>query len=89
MIWHNKENGFDHIDTLSKQRTPFLFVISFDTEKIFAQPLNDLDEDIHYKLEDWRNYPLEKCTKTFTISKFTVDFSNYKKAIDEVIEEIP
>ncbi len=88
MIWHNKENGFDHIDTLSKQRTPFLFVISFDTKKIFAQPLNDLDGDIYYKLEDWRNYPVEKCTKPFTFSKFPVDFNTYKKALDEVLEEI-
>jgi para-aminobenzoate synthetase component 1 len=88
MIWHNKENGFDHIDTLSKQRTPFLFVISFDTEKIFAQPLNDLDDDIFYKLEDWRNYPVEKCTKDSTFSKFPVDFDTYKKALDKVLEEI-
>lgn len=88
MVWLNKESGFEQINKLSKTRTPFLFVISFDTEKIFAQPLNDLDDDIYYKLEDWRNYPVEKCTKTFTFSKFPVDFNTYKKALDEVLEEI-
>lgn len=88
MTWLNKENGFEQINTLSKQRTPFLFIISFDGEKIFAQPLDALDNDIFYKLEDWRNYPVEKCTKAFTFSKSPVDFGTYKKALDEVLEEI-
>jgi len=88
MIWYNKEKGFDHINTLSKQGTPFLFIISFDKEKIFAQPLDALDNDIFYKLEEWRNYPVEKCTKAFTFSKSPVDFGTYKKALDEVLEEI-
>jgi len=88
MIWYNKENGFDHINTLSKQGIPFLFIISFDKKKIFVQALDDLDDDILYKLEDWRNYPVEKCTKSFTFSKSPVDFGTYKKALDEVLEEI-
>ena len=88
MIWYNKENGFDHINTLSKERTPFLFIISFDCEKIFAQPLDALDDDILYKLEDWRNYSVEKCTKPFTFSKSPVDFKTYKRSLDEVLEEI-
>ena len=88
MIWYDEETGFEQINTLSKQRTPFLFIISFDKEKIFAQPLDDLDNDIFYKLEEWRNYPVEKCTKPFTFSKSPVDFNTYKKALDEVLEEI-
>jgi len=88
MIWYNKETGFEQLNTLSKQHTPFLFIISFDKEKIFAQPLDDLDDDIFYKLEEWRNYPVEKCTKSFTFSKSPVDFGTYKKALDEVLEEI-
>jgi para-aminobenzoate synthetase component 1 len=88
MIWLNKENGFEQINTLAKQRTPFLFITSFEQDKIFAQPLDTLDDDIFYKLEDWRNYPLKKRTKEFTFSKFPVDFSTYKKALNEVLEEI-
>ena len=87
-MWLKKENGFKTINTLAKQRTPFLFISSFDGEKIFAQPLDDLDDDIFYKLEDWRNYPVKKRTKDFTFSKSPVDFSTYKKALDEVLEEI-
>lgn len=88
MIWMNKESGFEQINKLSKTRTPFLFITSFDTEKIFAQSLETLDTDIFYKLEDWRNYPVEKRTQNFTFSKFPIDFSTYKKAMDEVLEEI-
>jgi len=88
MTWLNKDNGFEQINTLSKQRTPFLFIISFDGKKIFAKPLDDLDDDIFYKLEDWRNYPVQKRTKAFTFSKFPVDFITYKKTLDRVLEEI-
>lgn len=88
MTWLNKENGFEQINTLSKKRTPFLFIISFDGEKIFAEPLEELDEDIFYKLEDWRNYPVKKRTKDFTFSKSPVAYDTYKKAFDEVLEEI-
>jgi len=88
MIWYDKETGFEQINTLAEQCTPFLFIISFDKKKIFAQPLDDLDDDIFYKLEEWRNYPVENCTKRFTFSKSPVDFETYKKALDEVLEEI-
>lgn len=88
MTWLSKENGFEQINTLAKQRTPFLFITSFDGEKIFAQPLDDLDDDIFYKLEDWRNYPVKKRTKDFTASKSPVEFNTYKKALDNVLEEI-
>ncbi len=88
MTWLSKENGFEQINTLAKQRTPFLFISSFDGEKIFARPLDNLDDDIFYKLEDWRNYPVKKRTKDFTFSKSPVDFNTYQEALNEVLEEI-
>ncbi len=88
MLWLSKEEGFEQINKLSKARTPFLFITSFEQDKIFAQPLEQLDDDILYKLEDWRNYPVKKRTKDFTFSKSPVDFITYKKALDEVLEEI-
>ena len=88
MNWLNKENGFKQITKLAQNRTPFLFITSFNGEKIFVQALDNLDDDIFYKLEEWRNYPVEKRTKDFTFSKFPVDFSTYTKAMNEVLEEI-
>jgi len=79
---------YESIDTLGKNRTPFLFIISYEQNKIFAQPLDDLDADIFYKLEDWRNYPVTKRTKAFTFSTSPVDFPVYKKALDKILEEI-
>ncbi|MCO4844895.1 MAG: aminodeoxychorismate synthase component I [Sulfurovum sp.] len=88
MQWLDKKEGFEEIDKLSRARTPFLFISSFDGEKIFAKPLDDLDDDIFYKLEDWRNYPVKKRTEAFTFSKSPVDFNTYKKVLGEVLEEI-
>ena len=62
-MWLTKEEGFAQIDELGQARTPFLFIISYDQNKIFAKPLDDLDSDICYKLEEWRNYPVKKRIK--------------------------
>jgi para-aminobenzoate synthetase component 1 len=88
MNWLNKEEGFEYINLLGQNHTPFLFIISYDKTKIFAQALDDLDEDIFYKLEDWRNYPVKKREKDFTFSKSPVNFSQYEKAFKQILEEI-
>jgi len=88
MPWFNKEKGYEKINLLGKQDTPFLFIISYDQNKIFAQALDNLDPDIFYKLEASRNYPVQKRDKDFTFSKNPVDFFTYKKALDKVLEEI-
>jgi para-aminobenzoate synthetase component 1 len=88
MDWLDKENGFKHINKLGQDRTPFLFILSYDKTKIFAEPLADLDENIFYKLEDWRNYPVKKREKAFTFSKNPINFSTYKNAMETILEEI-
>ena len=95
MCWFNKENGFKEIDRLGQSRTPFLFIVSYDQNKIFAKALSDLDSDIYYKLESWRNYPVQKREKPFTFFKHPVAFfkhpvafSVYQKALEKVLEEI-
>lgn len=87
MDWLRKENGFETINTLGQSRTPFLFIISYDQNKIFAQPLNKLN-DVFYKLESWRNYPVRKREKAYTFSKSPIDFATYKKAFNKLLEEI-
>lgn len=87
-MWLDKDNGFQHINELAKDNIPFLCIISYDKKKIFVQPLDALDDDIHYKLEEWRNYPAEKRTKDFTFTKSPVDFATYKKALEKILEEI-
>ncbi len=86
--WLNKEEGFEYINKLGQNHTPFLFIISYDKTKIFAQVLDDLDDDVFYKLEDWRNYPVKKREKEFTFSKSPVGFLAYKKAFEHILVEI-
>ncbi|RRS30832.1 MAG: aminobenzoate synthetase [Epsilonproteobacteria bacterium (ex Lamellibrachia satsuma)] len=88
MTWLHKEEGFEKINTFGQNRTPFLFIISYDKTKIFAQPLDDLDHEIFYKLEDWRNYPVKKREKDFIFSKKPINFSTYKNAMGQILEEI-
>lgn len=88
MEWLTKEEGFDTINKLSSQRIPFLFVISYDQNKIFAQPLNGLDEEIFYKLEGWRNYPISHCSKPLKFSLSPVAFKQYQEAFQTILEEI-
>lgn len=88
MHWQNKKEGYESINTLGRSRTPFLFIISYDQNKIFAQALDRLDDEIFYKLEDWRNYPAKKQTASYSFSKSPVDFQNYQRSMEKVLEEI-
>jgi len=88
MHWLDQKTGFNTLNRLGQDRTPFLFILSYDKTKIFAQPLEGLDDDIHYKLEDLRNYPIQKREKEFTFSKSPVSFLQYKKAFEHILVEI-
>jgi len=87
-LWLDREAGFDRIDALGAARTPFLFVISYDKRRIFARPLAELDEDILYKIEDWRNYPVRKRTRDYTFTKHPAPFATYRTKMEQVLEEI-
>ncbi|MCF6205416.1 MAG: aminodeoxychorismate synthase component I [Sulfurovum sp.] len=76
------------MDRLGAGKIPFLFVISYDKSDVFVQPLKELDDDIFYKLEDWRNYPVTKREKTFTFSKTPVDFTRYRRSLKRILEQI-
>jgi len=87
-MWLSQENGFNEINRLGQKRKPFLFILSYDKSKIFAKPLDALDDDIYYKLEEWRNYPVKKQEQAFTFSKSPVSFLAYKKAFEHILVEI-
>jgi len=88
MMFMKRKEGFNAINRLGRNRTPFLFILSYDKRKIFVQPLEKLDDDIFYKLEDWRNYPVKKREKDFTFSKHPTDLFTYQKAMEKIREEI-
>lgn len=87
-VWLDRESGFRKITKLAKKSEPFLFVTSFNQNRIFAKSLETLDSDIFYKVESLRNYKAQKRDKKFYFIKHPVDFESYKKSFDRVIEEI-
>lgn len=88
MQWLSEAKGFETINALGQNREPFLFICSFDKQKIFAQALDNLDKEIYYKLENWRNYPVRKRQNTFNFSSDTLSFKSYQKAFSKVLDEI-
>jgi len=88
MHWLTEKEGFETINRLGSQRIPFLFVISYDKTKLFVQPLDTLDSDIYYKLEDWRNYPVKRRERGYSFAKSPADFSIYSQKLERVQDEI-
>jgi len=78
----------DKITSLAQQRVPFLFVISYDKSQIFAQPIDELDSNIFFKIGKYRNYPQIPIEKSYKLKKYSIDFGVYKKEFDNIIEEI-
>ena len=86
--WLTHTEGFKQIDRLGANRTPFLFILSYDRTRLFAQALDELDSDILYKLEDWRNYPVKKRTCDDTFTKHPAPFATYRTKLKRVQEQI-
>jgi len=78
----------DKITSLAQQRVPFLFVVSYDKSQIFAQPINELDSNIFFKIGKYRNYPQISIEKSYKLKKYPIDFGVYKKEFNRIIEEI-
>ena len=86
--WLGHIEGVERINRLGKEKKPFLFILSYNKEKIFAEPLDSLESGILYKLESKRNYQPEKCHKKYLFSKSPLDFQSYRKTLEIVQEEI-
>jgi para-aminobenzoate synthetase component 1 len=87
--WLDHPGGVEKINALGKRREPFLFVISYDKNYIFAQPLRALDKDIFYKIEEWRNCPaIQNKTKSYRLSLSPVTFQAYQETLEKILEEI-
>ena len=87
-MWLKDKDGFAKIDKLGREKIPFLFVVSYDKSKVFVQPLDRLDDDVYYKLENWRNYPVKKRKKAFVFQKYPAPMATYRKKLEEILEEI-
>ncbi len=78
----------DRLSFYASRGIPFLFIINYKKSNVIVEPLKSLSKDILFKTPLLRNYtPPFKKYPTIT-SKEPVSFSRYKKAFDQVIEEI-
>ena len=81
----NKEDGLNLINSLASKREPFLFIISYDKSKIYAKPLSALSGDIAYSFNCNDRINLNKKS---TLKKYPIEYKDYLKAFNQVIEEI-
>ena len=78
----------EKLSRLAQQREPFLFVLSYDLERVFVQPLDRLDDDIFFKIGKQRNYPRTPREKQYFLKKHPIAFNHYKSSLEKVLEEI-
>ncbi|PHS58120.1 MAG: aminodeoxychorismate synthase component I [Sulfurimonas sp.] len=77
--------NFDDVNSLAKQKIPFLFISDFKAGNIKVIPLSELkDNDIEFCINE--NY--KKTSYKNDFYKFPLAFSEYKKKFDCVIDKI-
>lgn len=76
---------FSYLNTLGKERTPFLFISDFKAQKLEVFPLDALEkEDVEFCIDEEYVY---KEHEHFLVST-AVPFSEYKEKFEAVIENI-
>ena len=78
----------ERISQLAKAREPFLFVLSYDLQERFVQPLKSLDGDVFFKIGHQRNYPKTPFQGKYNLHKYPLPFATYQQALEKVLEEI-
>jgi para-aminobenzoate synthetase component 1 len=74
----------ERLSALAVSKIPFLFYTDFEATKTHVYTLDELDnEDIEFHFGDKIYIPHEH-----NLQKFPLDFKNYKKGFDKIIEKI-
>ncbi|MEJ2489509.1 MAG: chorismate-binding protein [Sulfurovaceae bacterium] len=76
------------LNRLGAERIPFLFILSFDKKQIFISPLDELDDDIFYKVNTMRNFDPKPLTKKYDFKTCPIPYLRYKKSFEAILEEI-
>jgi len=74
----------EQMNFYGSKKEPFLFIISYDMNQYDVIPLNDISNDIKYKID--KNYKY-KSHKNY-IEKAPIDFDNYKNKFAKIQNEI-
>ncbi|WP_228277349.1 aminodeoxychorismate synthase component I [Aliarcobacter cryaerophilus] len=65
-------------------KEPFLFLISYDLEKIYIEKLQNLSQNIKFEI----NSKNKKYIKDYSLKKYPISFDEYKKKFDLIQDEI-
>ena len=77
--------SFDYVNSLGRERKPFLFISDFKAENLKVIPLDEIDQhDIEFRIDENYTY---KSYENF-LEKYPLSFNEYKKKFDYVIEKI-
>lgn len=80
----------EYLNFLGRERSPFFFLIGYDTDDSYIVPLEELDGDIRFELDGFssRGESLPRTRKPLQFKKHPVPFAEYKKKFDALQEEI-
>ncbi len=78
----------ERISQFAKEGRAFLFVLSYDLNERFVQPLDQLDTDVFFKIQQIRNYPKTPRKHPYYLQKYPLDFRIYQSRLQRVLEEI-
>ncbi len=85
---YNHKKGIIELNRLGAERIPFLFILSFDKKQIFISPLDELDDDIFYKVNTMRNFGPKPLTKKYDFKTYPIPYLRYKKSFEAILKEI-
>ncbi|HRN00378.1 MAG TPA: aminodeoxychorismate synthase component I, partial [Aliarcobacter cryaerophilus] len=77
-------NFKDNLNEFGSLKEPFLFLISYDLEKIYIEKLQNLSQNIKFEI-DSKN---KKNIKDYSLKKYPISFDEYEKKFDLIQDEI-
>lgn len=84
------EKAIQSMNSLGKERVPFLFIIDFEMKQPIVFRLDEINNDmLRYDFGKLRNYEGEVASgKKIILKKYPIDFNKYKTAFDKVMRNI-
>ncbi len=78
----------EKMNNWGSEKTPFLFIIDFETNNPLVFPLDDIPQGILFKINKKKNYRKKKIKKKLDFNFIKSDFNTYQKSFNHVIKEI-
>ncbi|WP_235298517.1 aminodeoxychorismate synthase component I [Portibacter marinus] len=80
-------NGFEKMNFLGGQKTPFFFMVDFELENILVLEKNEW-EDVFFDVNGIKNHNIKYGSQRINIQKGRTPFKEYKEAFDLVHREL-